>query len=133
MWIKGKREKTDVEYNIPLLNIPKLILEKYADSPLESKALPIPEMGAYNLRLKRIAKYCNIDKNMSSHLARHTFTTTIALRKGVPIETVSKMLGHTSIKTTQIYAKVINSKISNDMDMFAEKLSGMERTFIGNI
>ena len=69
---------------------------------------------------------CGIEKNVSSHLARHTFATTIALTKGVPIETVSKMLGHTSIKTTQIYAKVINSKISNDMDMLAEKLGEME-------
>jgi site-specific recombinase XerD len=64
-----------------------------------------------------------------THKARHTFATTIALTKGVPIETVSKMLGYTSVKTTQIYAKVINSKIGSDMDMLAEKLSGMESKF----
>ena len=126
MWIKGRRQKTDTEYNIPLLNIPQLILKKYADNPTSDKVLPVPWMASYNTRLKEIAKACGIEKNVSSHLARHTFATTIALTKGVPIETVSKMLGHTSIKTTQIYAKVINSKISNDMDMLAEKLSGME-------
>jgi hypothetical protein len=81
---------------------------------------------------KMIATHIDNEKIESSHLARHTFATTIALTKGVPIETVSKMLGHTSIKTTQIYAKVINSKISNDMDMLAEKLSGMETKFTHN-
>jgi integrase len=127
LWIKGKRQKTDVEFNITLLNIPQLIMEKYAKSQQSEKVLPVPDMVTYNLRLKRVAKACGIEKNISSHLARHTFATTIALTKGVPIETVSKMLEHMSIKTTQIYAKVINSKIGNDMDMLAEKLSRMER------
>ena len=107
-----------------------MILEKYSKIQLTEKVLPVPDMVTYNIRLKRVAKACGIDKNISSHLARHTFATTIALIKGVPIETVSKMLGHTSIKTTQIYAKVINSKIGNDMDMLAEKLSGMENKFV---
>jgi site-specific recombinase XerD len=126
MWIKGKRQKTNIEYTIPLLNIPQLILEKYANNPVNDKSLPVPDMAAYNLRLKQVAKICGIDKRVSSHVARHTFATTIALTKGVPIETVSKMLGHTSIKTTQIYAKVLNSKISNDMDMLSQKLGDME-------
>jgi integrase len=133
MWIKGRRQKTDTEYNIPLLNIPQLILEKYANSPLNDRVLPVPNMVTYNIRLKEVAKLCGIEKNVSSHLARHTFATTIALTKGVPIETVSKMLGHTSINTTQIYAKVINSKISSDMDMLAEKLRGMETKFTVNL
>ena len=132
MWIKGRRQKTDIKYNIPLLNIPQLILKKYADSPLCDKVLPVPKYHNYRDRLKRITKICEIDKNITSHLARHTFATTIALTKGVPIETVSKMLGHTSIKTTQIYAKVINSKISNDMDMLAEKLNGMAMKMAAN-
>lgn len=126
LWIKGNRIKTKVEYNIPLLNIPKIILKKYDNKLPNGKLLPIYAKRAYNNTLKKVAKQCGIEKNISSHLARHTFATTIALTKGVPIETVSKMLGHTSIKTTQIYAKVINSKISNDMDMLAEKLSDME-------
>ncbi|GAB6394502.1 MAG: transposase [Bacteroidales bacterium] len=132
LWIKGKRKKTNIEYNIPLLNIPQAILKKYAENTLDDRVLPVPDMVTYNIRLKKVAKYCGITKNVSSHLARHTFATTIALTKGVPIETVSKMLGHTSIKTTQIYAKVINSKISNDMDMLAKNLSGMETQFVAN-
>jgi site-specific recombinase XerD len=132
LWIKGKRQKTDIEYNIPLLSIPKMILEKYEKRQQSNQLLPVGYLQAYNNLLKEIAKICEISKPMSSHLARHTFATTIALTKDVPIETVSKMLGHTSIKTTQIYAKVINSKISNDMDMLAEKLSGMETKFTNN-
>ena len=126
LWIKGRRQKTGTEYNIPLLNIPKMILEKYEKRQQDNQLLPVGHLQTYNSLLKKVAEVCKIDKQISSHLARHTFATTIALTKGVPIETVSKMLGHTSIKTTQIYAKVINSKISNDMDMLAEKLSGME-------
>jgi site-specific recombinase XerD len=126
MWIKGRRRKTDVEYSIPLLNIPKMILEKYGNSRQDNQLLPVTYLVRYNLLLKKTAKICGIEKNLSSHIARHTFATTITLTKGVPIETVSKMLGHTSIQTTQIYAKVINSKISSDMALLAEKLGGME-------
>jgi len=126
LWIKGKRLKTDVEYNIPLLNIPRMILEKYRWQHGDDKIFPVERLFKYNARLKRIAKICDINKQMTSHLARHTFATTIALTKGVPIETVSKMLGHTSIRTTQIYAKVINSKISSDMDKLSERLRDME-------
>ena len=125
-WIKGKRQKTGTEYNIPLLNIPQAILKKYENQQIDNRLLPVPELRNYNFRLKTLAKACGIDKPISSHLARHTFATTITLTKGVPIETVSKMLGHTDIKTTQIYAKVINRKISDDMNMLSEKLKDME-------
>jgi integrase len=123
--IKGKRKKTGVEYDIPLLNIPLMILEKYAESRQSQKVLPVPDIVTYNSRLKKAARRCRIGKNVSSHCLRYTFATTIALT----IETVSKMLGHTNIKTTQIYAKVINGKIGDDMDMLAEKLSAMESKF----
>lgn len=73
--------------------------------------------------LKEIAVLCGIDKNITFHLARHTFATTITLANGVPIESVSKMLGHTDIRTTQIYAKVIDTKLSNDMDLLAQKIN----------
>jgi len=76
--------------------------------------------------LKIIAKKCGISKNITFHMARHSFATTVTLTNGVPIETVSKMLGHTSIKTTQIYAKVVDSKISNDMMMLREKLGNKQ-------
>jgi site-specific recombinase XerD len=127
LWIKGRRQKTDTEYNIPLLNIPKAILEKYENQQQGGRLLPVPEIRNYNYRLKTLGNACEIDKPLTSHLARHTFATTITLTKGVPIETVSKMLGHTDIKTTQIYAKVINDKISNDMSMLSEKLGDMEK------
>lgn len=82
-----------------------------------------------NSYLKEIGDLCGIDKNLTFHLARHTFATTITLAKGVPIETVSKMLGHTNIQTTQIYARITNSKISNDMEDLAGKLGNVESVY----
>ena len=72
--------------------------------------------------LKEIANICNIKKNLTFHLARHTFATTVTLSNGVPIESVSKMLGHTSIRTTQIYAKVVEQKLSEDMQNLEHKM-----------
>ena len=77
------------------------------------------KMNAY---LKELADICGIQKNLTMHVARHTFATSVTLSNGVPIETVSKMLGHTSLKTTQIYARIIDSKISNDMSQLQKKL-----------
>lgn len=85
-------------------------------------------MNAY---LKEIGDLCGIEKNLTFHLARHTFATTITLAKGVPIETVSKMLGHTNIKTTQIYARITDSKIGNDMQVLAGKLQSLNKTYNG--
>jgi len=73
--------------------------------------------------LKEIAEKCKIQKKITFHLARHTFATTIALTNGVPIETVSKILGHRKLSTTQIYAKVIERKVSDDMEMLQQKLN----------
>jgi hypothetical protein len=81
-------------------------------------------MNAY---LKEIAGVCEIDKNITFHLARHTFATTVTLSQGVPIESVSKMLGHTNIQTTQIYARITNQKISQDMAVLADKMNGKVR------
>ena len=83
-------------------------------------------MNAY---LKEIGDLCEIKKNLTFHLARHTFATTITLSQGVPIETVSKMLGHTNIKTTQIYARITDNKIGHDMDILSGKLKKMESAF----
>jgi site-specific recombinase XerD len=132
LWIKGRRVKTNIEYNIPLLNIPKIILEKYKSSLPDNKLLPVGQIYEYNGLLKKIAKISGIGKRITSHLARHSFATTITLTKGVPIETVSKMLGHTSIKTTQIYARILSSKISSDMEMLSGKLQGMETKYAVN-
>ncbi|MDR0506869.1 MAG: site-specific integrase [Dysgonamonadaceae bacterium] len=118
LWIRGKRMKTDTEYNIPVLNIPKMILEKYRGQTKGNLVLPIFDIMTYNTLLKKVAKMCGINKNVSSHLARHTFAT-LTLTKGVSIESVSKMLGHTNIQTTQIYARVTDKKIGNEMSAFA--------------
>ena len=124
-----KRQKTKVESNILLLDVPKMILDKYKGKSLNNQLLPILSNQKMNSYLKEIGDICEIDKELTFHLARHTFATTITLAKGVPIETVSKMLGHTNIRTTQIYARITDSKISNDMQALAGKLQGIEKMF----
>jgi integrase len=130
-WIRGKRRKTDTEYNIPLLNIPKAVLEKYSGTSTNGSVLPVSGMLWYNNLLKKIGRQCGITKRMTSHLARHTFAT-LALTKGVSIESVSKMLGHTSIKTTQIYAKITDKKIGNEMNVFAGNVKKLDAKFHAN-
>ncbi|MDP4208895.1 MAG: site-specific integrase, partial [Bacteroidota bacterium] len=103
-----------VRFNVPLLDIPKQILDKYASTLPNGMVLPVPSNQKMNAYLKEIGELCNIDKDLTFHLAWHTFAT-LTLSKGVSIESVSKMLGHTNIKTTQIYAKITDSKIGNDM------------------
>ena len=121
-WIMTKRQKTSVETNVLLLDIPKSIIAKYSGKTYrDGKLFPMLTNQKLNSYLKEIADICGIKKNLTFHLARHTFAT-ISLSKGVPIESVSKMLGHTNIKTTQIYARITNKKIEHDMEQLAEKL-----------
>jgi len=129
LWIMTKRQKTNVQSNILLLDVPKMILDKYKGKSPDNKLLPILSNQKMNAYLKEIGDICEIDKELTFHLARHTFATTVTLAKGVPIETVSKMLGHTNIRTTQIYARITDSKISNDMQELAGKLQGIEKMF----
>jgi len=131
LWIRGNRKKTGTEYNIPILNIPKMILEKYKGKTKGELLLPVYVNTHYNVLLKKMAQMCGISKNISSHLARHTFAT-LTLTKGVSIESVSKMLGHTNIKTTQIYARITDNKISNEMNILAGKLKGIETKYAAN-
>ena len=91
--------------------------------------LPVPHNGMGNKRLKELGKQCGIVTKVTFHLARHTFATTVTLAKGVPIESVSKMLGHTSIETTQIYARIVDTKVSNDMELLSQKLGNLETVF----
>ncbi len=125
-WIIIYRKKTDTRSPIPILPKALAIIEKYKDDP-EANAngmlLPVNTNQRMNGYLKEIADVCGIVKNLTMHLARHTFATTVTLANGVPIETVSKMLGHTSIKTTQIYSKVVDTKISHDMKALKNKMS----------
>lgn len=117
-WIRTKRKKTKSITSVPLLPIAEDIIERYKDHPeIKDKdlLLPVPRNQNYNAFLKEIAVLCGIKKNLTTHLARHTFATTITLTNGVPIESVSKMLGHKDLRTTQHYAKIVDRKISDDM------------------
>ena len=104
-WLRLHRQKTSTAVNLPLLKTPLAILKKYEGKLPDGRLLPVSSNQKLNSYLKEIADVCGIKKNLTFHLARHTFATTTTLAKGVPIETVSKMLGHTNIKTTQIYAR----------------------------
>lgn len=123
-WIFINRTKTDTKSNIPLLPIASALLEKYEDHPQvvnQDKLLPILSNQKMNSYLKEIADVCEINKELTFHIARHTFATTVTLSNGVPIESVSKMLGHKNLKTTQHYAKILDLKVSNDMQILREK------------
>ena len=121
MWIYIKRNKTNIPSNIPLLP-PAVLLIKAFKKLYNGKTLfPIISNQKINKGLKRISALCGFNKKLTFHSARHTFATTVTLTNGVPIETVSKMLGHNNIKTTQIYARVIDSKVSKDMLILRQK------------
>lgn len=122
LWIIKKRHKTKVTSNIRLLDIPKAILNKYEGKLKNGQLLPVISNQKMNDYLKEIATVCGIDKNVTFHCARHSCATSVLISNGVPIETVSKILGHTNIRTTQIYARITDVKVSNDMEMLAQKL-----------
>jgi integrase len=124
-WISRDRSKTDNEEAVPLLPIPLAILKKYKGNSYcisTRRLLPVNSNQRYNGYLKEVATVCGINKELTTHTARHTFATTVTLENDVPIETVSKMLGHKSIRTTQIYAKITKRKTSNNMQALQEKL-----------
>jgi len=124
-WIIIDRNKTDIRCRIPLLPQAKAVLQKYENFPPNGnkvKLLPVHSNQKMNEYLKELADICGITKNLSMHVARHTFATSVTLVNGVPIETVSKMLGHTSLKTTLIYARIVDLKISKDMEKLKLKL-----------
>ena len=125
-WIFTHRQKTETASRIPLLPIAEEIIQKYKNHPQcigEDKLLPILTNQKMNAYLKEIADICEIEKELTFHIARHTFATTITLSNGVPIESVSKMLGHKNLKTTQHYAKVLDRKVSEDMRNLKELFS----------
>ena len=123
LWIRTSRKKTKVEYEVPLLEVPLHILNKYRDVEPNGKLLPMYSNSDVNLSLKKIAAICGINRRIVFHAARHTYATEITLSHGVPLETVSKMLGHTRVDTTQIYAKVTDEKIDADTKRLDSKIS----------
>ena len=125
-WIFTHRQKTETASRIPLLPPAIEILDRYNDHPYcinKDRLLPVPCNQKMNAYLKEIADLCGISKKFTTHTARHTFATTVTLANGVPIETVSKMLGHNNLKTTQHYAKILDRKVSEDMKALRGKFS----------
>jgi integrase len=123
-WIWTSRQKTDSTTRVPLLPPALEILDRYKDDPQcvnKRRLLPVLSNQKMNNYLKEIADACDITKKMTFHTARHTFATTVTLTNGVPIETVSKMLGHRNLKTTQHYAKILDLKVSEDMKVLRMK------------
>ena len=125
-WIKTSRKKTDTAVNVPLLPQALSLIEKYKEdlrARVKNRVFPGLSNQKMNAYLRAIAAHCDITKPFSFHTARHTFATTITLSNGVPIETVSKMLGHTKLSTTQIYARVLEKKVGEDMLQLRNRLS----------
>ena len=118
-WIMANRNKTGTPFKIPLLSKAEILILKYQNHPRTThsgRLMPSLSNQRLNSYLKEIADVCGIKKNLTFHMARHTFATTVTLSNGVPIETVSKLLGHTKLATTQIYARVVERKVSEDME-----------------
>lgn len=125
-WIFTHRQKTESASKIPILPTTQRLIDKYENHKQclnENRLLPILSNQKMNAYLKELADICEIEKELTFHIARHTFATTITLSNGVPIETVSKMLGHKSLRTTQHYAKVLDRKVSDDMAILKQKFS----------
>lgn len=123
-WLFVNRTKTDTPSRVPLLPTALDILEKYKDHPVcinTKKLLPVLTNQKMNAYLKEIADICGIQKELTFHIARHTFATTVTLNNDVPIESVSKMLGHRNLRTTQHYAKLLDKKVSSDMQALRNK------------
>lgn len=130
-WIKTRRQKTNVKAHIPLLPMAMNIINKYSDFEsltMKDKIIPIISNQKMNAYLKEVADLCGIEKNLSFHVARHTFATTVTMMNGVPIETVSRMLGHKNIKSTQHYARIVDTKIGEDMYKL-ENILGQKMSF----
>ena len=126
-WIIKRRQKTGVDSNIRLLDVPLRIVWKYWETGEDERLFPIPSNNCCNVHLKRIAQQCRIDKDLTFHKGRHTFAT-MALNRGMPIESLSRILGHTNIRTTQIYAKITNKKLSEDMALLSASLAQVEKS-----
>jgi site-specific recombinase XerD len=132
-WIFTHRQKTESASKIPILPVTQMIIDKYENHPQcinEDKLLPILSNQKMNAYLKEIAGVCEIEKELTFHIARHTFATTVTLTNGVPIESVSKMLGHKNLRTTQHYAKVLDRKVSDDMKILKDKFSILDNNIL---
>lgn len=133
-WIYTKRQKTKTPIKVPLLDPALGLIKKYSNHPMAvipGTLFPVITNEKLNVYLKEVAILCGIKKNLTYHMARHTFATTVTLSNGVPIETVSKLLGHTKIATTQIYARVLERKVSDDMETLRKVLK-LKKSLVSN-
>lgn len=128
-WIDKNRNKTNVNAQILFSAIPFMIIEKYKNERAGNRLLPFCSNQRMNDYVREIAALCNINKHLTTHVARHTFATTVTLNEGVPLETVSKMLGHTNTVTTQIYAKIVDKKLRKDAGEWSNKMKGIEEEY----
>lgn len=130
-WIISRRKKSDVASNVRLLEIPKRIIEKYRGLTRNDYVFPVPSNATCNSHVKKMIEEAEIvtEQKITFHTARHTFAT-MFLTEGVPLESLSKMMGHKNISTTQIYAKITSQKISKDMDLVAPKFKKIEDAFL---
>ena len=132
LWISINRQKTGVQSNIRLLDIPKKILEKYRGLREDGKIFTVPHYMTCLYGIRAVAKRCGITKHLTWHMSRHTMATEICLTNGVPIETVSSILGHKNITTTQIYAKITKEKLNQDMENLSARLGNIEE-YVSNV
>lgn len=123
IWIKKRRIKTGVLFRVPLLPIPKMILEKYKGG---ERLLPVIDLGSTDAYLKEIADLCGIEKNISFHTARFTFATTVTISNHVSLEVAAKMMGHTNTRMTSHYAKIIDNLIAEEFDVLEARLAGVQ-------
>lgn len=124
MWIIDNRAKTGTQFRVKLRPVAKELVERYRRLKLpDNKVFPVKDCDSMDMSLRHVARHAGLSFNPTMHVARHTFATTVTLSQGVPLETVSKMLGHKHITTTQIYAKITNDKIGRDMDALSEKIA----------
>jgi len=123
VWIHTHREKTGVETNVRLLDIPLQIMKKYKGLCDDGRVFPVPSYNSCKMILRTVMKKCCIHKHITWHMARHTMATVVCLSNGMPIESVSSVLGHKCISSTQIYAKITNEKLNKEMNVLSEKLA----------
>ena len=123
VWIHTYRQKTGVETNVRLLDIPLQIMKKYKGLCEDGRVFPVPSYNSCKMILRTVMKKCCIRKHITWHMARHTMATVVCLSNGMPIESVSSVLGHKCISSTQIYAKITNEKLNKEMNILSEKLA----------
>jgi site-specific recombinase XerD len=125
LWVNISRQKTDNESKILLLDEALRLIEKYRGAGSDDKVFPMKSCSHMNRQLKKISSLCHINRRITFHMSRHTFATETCLSQGISIESVSRMMGHNDLKTTEIYAKITDNKVNEDMQALSETLRGV--------